>query len=70
MDNDMNNDMRMKCHVCGSINIAYVDTITDYHRPYLMVNVAYCKPCAMLIDRFEQNLSKRILGEMNDNDNC
>ena len=51
---------RTRCHVCGSENIAYWHTISPADKPYVMVNVAYCKDCAKIIDEFEQWLYRRV----------
>lgn len=48
------------CHVCASPDVAYWHTIHPADRPYAMVNVGYCKRCAELLDRFEQDLYKWI----------
>ena len=46
------------CHVCGSSKTAYIHTISPIDSPYIMINVKYCKRCAELLDRFEQDLYK------------
>lgn len=46
------------CHVCASPKIAYWHTISPVNNPAVMINVCYCKRCAELIDKFEQDLYK------------
>ena len=57
------------CHVCGSPKTAYNHTISPIDNPYIMINVQYCKRCAELIDKFEQDLYKWVnRGRRNDRD--
>ena len=50
------------CHVCGSPKTAYNHTISPIDKPYIMINVQYCKRCAELLDKFEQDLYKWVSG--------